>query len=360
MPLRQTELIIDLKQLEKNIQLLRSWSPNAFFCPMLKANAYGHGIQLVLPILQNNKIQCAGVVLIEEGIQLRELGFTGQVLVFGYFPPESAEVLVAHRLTPVVSSYEDLKNIQSVAGKLFIHIKFDTGMHRLGFDWQKSEELNQSLQRAGFQVEGVCTHLSQGYDILESSGRSLQQIERFHHAKRFWPQAITHVLNSEALEKAYSANVKEVLNLGSRPGLAMYGLTGHSQLKPVSRLETQLIAVKEVGRGEGVSYGSTWRAPANSRVGVIPLGYGDGYRRALSNRSSMIWRNHRVPVVGTICMDYTFLDLTDFCAEGMPQVGERVIVLGDDITAIQLAEELGTIPYEIMTGWTARVPRRGT
>ena len=358
MHFRHTELILDLTQLEKNIQTLKAWAQNSFFCPMVKANAYGHGIELIVPILQKLKIQCVGVVLIEEAIQLRLLGYTGQILVFGYFPKDAVDVVVSEKLTPVISSEEDLENLKSIANKIFIHLKFDTGMHRLGFPWQKAEELYQRLQKSSFQVEGVCTHLSQGFDLLDKNSWSMTQIDRFHQARRFWPQAVTHVLNSEALEKAHFSSAKD-LQLGARPGLAMYGLTGHSQLRQVATLESQLIAVKEVQRGEGVSYSSTWRAPAHSRVGVVPLGYGDGYRRGLSNRASMIWRNHRVPVVGTICMDYTFIDLTDFCKDGAPQVGEAVTVMGSQISAVHLAEELGTIPYEIMTGWSARIPRRG-
>lgn len=358
MHFRHTELILDLKQIEKNIQTLKGWAQNSFFCPMLKANAYGHGVEWFIPALQSAKVQAVGVVLVEEGIQLRSLGYNGQILVFGYFPKETAEVLVKEKLTPVISSYDDLENLQSVANQVFIHLKFDTGMHRLGFSWSQSEELYQRLQKSAFQVEGVCTHLSQSADILDKEAWSITQVDRFHQARRFWPQAVTHVLNSEALEKVHVAANKD-LQLGSRPGLAIYGLTGHSQLRPVATLETRLISVKEVQKGEGVSYNSTWRAPVHSRVGLVPLGYGDGYRRSLSNRSVMIWRNHRVPVVGTICMDYTLIDLTDFCAEGVPQVGEPVTVLGPQISAIQLAEELGTIPYEVMTGWSARIPRRG-
>lgn len=358
MDFRHTELILDLTQLEKNLQILKAWSKDSFFCPMVKANAYGHGVEVLVPTLQKLKVQCVGVVMIEEGLQLRRLGYTGQILVFGYFPKEAAHTIAQEKLTPVVSSNEDLESLTSIADKIFIHLKFDTGMHRLGFDWKQSEELYQRLQKSAFQVEGVCTHLSQSNDLLEPSGWSKVQLERFHEAKRFWPQAVTHALNSEAIEKAYQSGDSSLL-LGSRPGLAVYGLTGHDQLRPIATLKTQLIAVKEVQKGEGVSYSSTWRAPAHSRVGVVPLGYGDGYRRLLSNRGFMIWRGHRVPVVGTICMDYTFIDLTNFCMDGAPQVGETVVVLGPQITAIELAEELGTIPYEIMTSWSARIPRRG-
>lgn len=358
MNFRHTELILDLNQIEKNIQLLKTWAPNSFFCPMIKANAYGHGVEWIVPVLQKLKVQCVGVVLIEEAVQLRRLGYVGQILVFGNFPKEVTQVVVEEKITPVLSSDEDLENLQLIADKIFVHLKFDTGMHRLGFAWQKAEDLHQRLQKSSFQVEGVCTHLSQGFDLLDKNGWSMTQIDRFHQARRFWPQAVIHVLNSESLERAHFSADKN-LQLGARPGLAMYGLTGHAQLQPVATLETQLIAVKDVQKGEGVSYNSTWRAPAHSRVGVVPLGYGDGYRRALSNRGSMMWRGHRVPVVGTVCMDYTFIDLTDFCAEGVPQVGEAVTVFGREVSAVQLAEELGTIPYEIMTGWSARIPRRG-
>lgn len=359
MHFRHSELILDLKVLEKNLQVLKSWSKNSFFCPMLKANAYGHGIHLFLPALHANKINCVGVALIEEGIQLRHLGYTGQILVFGYFPSGCANTLVEERLTPVIGDYADFENIKAVADKIFVHLKFDTGMHRLGFSWAKAEEVHQYVQKSAFQVEGVCTHLSQSIDILEKDSWSVQQIKRFHEARRFWPQAVTHVLNSDSIEKVAGVDKSEHALLGSRPGLSVYGLTGHPQLKPIARIESQLISVKEVQKGEGVSYSSTWRAPAHSRVGIVPFGYGDGYRRHFSNRGSMIFRNQRVPVVGTVCMDYTFLDLTNFSLGEVPQIGERVTVLGDGITAQELAEQLGTIPYEIMTGWSARVPRRG-
>lgn len=359
---RPTRARIDLERIKSNCQNLRSVVPTGFFCPMVKANAYGHGDVEVAKAVIAAGVQQVGVVMVEEAIGLRQGGIRADILCFSRLTKESASTCVEQQITPVVSSWDDLEILKALSRPLPFHLKLDTGMHRMGFDIKEVNQLREFITQPKLKCEGVCTHLSHGQDAANPGGRSQAQISKFLSAFREFgiPTMVPHVLNSDAL-LAMAAAKLDCDGLGARPGLALYGLYQSPIVKPALTLTTRLDLVRRVPKGESVSYGGRWTASKEAWIGIVPLGYGDGYPRALSNKSQMLFRGKRVPVVGTICMDYSLLDLTTAIEEGEPKPGEEIVAIGEQkqatISVIELAEIIGTIPYEIVTGLSARIPR---
>ncbi len=366
---RPTRVLIDLEALRHNLRLLKSWNRGYFFCPMLKANAYGHGENIVAPIVAEIGVDAIGVALTEEGLSLRSQGCQTPILSFASLDLASARVVIEKNITPVIGRFEDLEAIVSCSpqSSVGVHLKFNTGMNRLGFDDTDIDGLKSFLQKHGshIAVKGVCTHLSHGEDILNKNGPSHAQLIRFRHLSQSFP-GVKHAHKSATLIKLAGNSVHDY-PYGSRPGIAVYGLPfngreGCDFLRPVLQWHTELVRVHVVQPGESVSYSARWIATRRSHIGVLPIGYGDGYSRALSNRGQVLFRGRRVPVVGSVCMDYSLVDLTDALNDGLPQTGEKVVVLGEQgsqrLLADEIAEQAGTIAYEVVTAISARVPRQ--
>ncbi|MGE0525765.1 MAG: alanine racemase [Bdellovibrionales bacterium] len=365
---RPTAARVDTNALRSNLELLKSWNGAGFFCPMVKANAYGHGDLIVSRIVeQSGEADALGVALVEEGCRLRERGIRMPILVFGPLTAESAKQVLDFGLTPVMGCMGDLDALlrHPIRHRLKIHLKFNTGMQRLGFDAIDIPPLQSRLKAhaESFEVQGVCTHLSRGEDVREADGPTAKQLLRFQKMTAPFP-GIRHVHKSASLCTLREETART--GLGSRPGIALYGLPFEGRemapgLKPVLTWTTALVAVHDVEKGEGVSYGPAWLAPRRSRIGVVPVGYGDGYSRTFSDRGEMLFRGCRVPVVGRVCMDYTLLDLTESCRDGDAHTGEPVVIIGrqghEEISAAELAETAKTISYEVVTAIGHRVAR---
>ncbi|MGE4132747.1 MAG: alanine racemase [Bdellovibrionales bacterium] len=359
---RPTRALIDRQALKANLETLKSYNGTAFFCPMVKANAYGHGLDIVAPIVQEVGADMAGVALVEEGVRLRQLGFKSPILVFAPLQSGDRTAVEELNLTPVVGRFEDLELLAggSRSTRIPVHLKFNTGMNRLGFDNEDVPTLQQELARRSYvQVVGACTHLSHGSDALQTDGPTAKQISRFIEMSKPW-NCLKHVHKSATLMTCELNKIHSTF--GARPGISMYGLPyDHHRLgrglRPALQWISELIRLHEVPAGESASYASQWIAKRRSLVGVVPVGYGDGYPRTLSNRSFMGFRGHKVPVIGRVCMDYVMLDLTDAVGEGGAKPGEAVEILGPLISATDLADWAETIEYEIVTAISARVPR---
>lgn len=363
---RPTHVRIDISALRHNLDLLRKWNGNRFFCPMVKANAYGHGELLVARAIEEMGISTMGVALVEEGVTLRENGLQSKILTFAPLSPEGALAVIQNKLTPVVGRIEDLVALDKVRGSetVHAHLKFNTGMQRLGFDAKEIGHLKSELQRRPWlKIDGVCTHLTHGEDAGSPDGPTARQLQKFKEMTKDFP-GVRHAHKSASLAKQTSRPEND--DVGARPGIGLYGLPHEGRdigegLRPVLTWKTEVVNVHTVEKGESVSYSARWTAKRDSVVGVVPMGYGDGYMRALSNRGIMLCRGQRVPVVGSVCMDYTLLDLTDVLSEGAIQAGESVVVLGRqgtaEIPAVELAELAGTIAYEVVTNISRRVAR---
>jgi len=336
---------------------------------VVKANAYGHGAVECARALEAVGADWFGVALVEEGVELRQAGITQPIFCLGGFWRTQAELILEHDLTPALFRMdlaEELNECAKRAGRVVnFHLKVDTGMGRLGVQMDELAEFARALQ--GFnhiRLDGVMTHFAEA-DSAEA-GYTEQQIRNFSEAGSllrelgFQPTWF-HLANSAALHAYPQAHG----NL-ARAGATMYGLTRDVLsprqetllLKPVMSLHSRIVLLKTVPPGTSLGYGCTFVTTRESKIATLPIGYADGYRRALSNIGEVIVRGCYVPVVGRVSMDLTMVDVTD--VPGV-QLGDEVVLMGEKnglkISAEDLAEQVGTISYEIVTGVSARVPR---
>ena len=358
--MRPTYLEINLPQIRKNIEAIRSHVAPAKVMMMVKANAYGHGLDGVAPYIEPYA-DSFGVAILEEGIQLRELGITKPILVAGGTLPEQLPAFIEHELTLTASSIELLACADALAEsarkKLVAHLKIDTGMERVGVHYYEAESfLEQSLKYKNVEIEGIYTHLanSESSDLIHAR----QQLERFREVLRFYekhslPPPTRHMSNSAAILQ-FSESYMDMV----RPGLMLYGLyplgVPHTvDIAPALTWRSKVAYSKITRPGHPVSYGSLWQSDSERRIVTIPCGYADGYFRRMTNQAQVMVNGRKYPQVGRICMDQFMVDMGEHAA----QVGDDVVLLGEGITAYNLAEWTGTNEYEVLTSISARVPR---
>jgi alanine racemase len=370
---RPTFAEVDLSALSRNVALIfRSLNKPNFFCPMVKANAYGHGDLAVAKKLRSIGVKHLGVGLIEEGVHLRESGDNESILHFGMFDREGLREMLGRNMTPVVSSLEAVQILIDELTKtnqapIDIHLKINTGMNRLGIDPRAVGQVAKLIKNSqSLRLAGVATHFASGDLLSDPDSTAADQLRIFDASvleilKSGLSGFVKHIANSDAAAELVAAGLS---GYGARPGLSVYGvqnLSLHSAnpfpVEPILKLRSAIVHLQDIRQGARVSYGGTWSASCDTRIGVIPCGYADGYSRGLAG-SEILVHGQRVPVVGTICMDYFMCDLTSV---PLAKVGDEVILLGKSgsscVTVSELAHRLGTIPYEILTGLSERVPR---
>ncbi len=364
--LRPTVMDIDLDALGHNFQVLRERVAPARFMAVVKANAYGHGLIRCASHLETLGVDYVGVALVDEGIALRRAGIVTPILIFGGIFGGQIGRYLDFDLELTASSIDKLRAIDEVARgrgkKAKVHLKFDTGMGRIGVRPERAVELCQAAKALDFiEVRGIFSHFASA--DAEDDTQTLEQIEAFRSctdaANTIIPAPLAHISNSGAVFQHGEARLDMV-----RVGISLYGvppekhLVGYLPLKPVMSISSRVVYFKVVKQGAGVSYGSTWRAPHDSRVVTIPIGYGDGYSRSLSNKAHVLIRGERRPVVGNICMDQIMVDI----GHGEAFNGDEVVILGtqgaETITVLELAELSGTVPHEVLTALNLRIPRR--
>jgi alanine racemase len=366
--LRPTHLQIDLARLRGNYEAIVRHVAPARVMPVLKANAYGHGLVAVGQMLDSTKPFALAVAYLEEALRLREAGVRSPVLVLGGIVGAQIPLFLEHDITLTASSVDKLLAIDDVAAarqvKARVHLKIDTGMERIGTHWYSAERLLEaSLRTRNVEVEGVFTHLANA-DSTDLTHARLQ-LERFHEALRFYerrsvPMPLRHAANSGAILQLPESHFDVV-----RPGILFFGASPSPDIaltvpvKQAMRWVTQVVFFKVVKADNPVSYGSTWAPEVDTRVITLPVGYGDGYMRAMSGQAEVIVHGQRVPVVGRICMDQIMADI----GKGSAYNGDEVVLLGEsgsDGVAIrieELAEWGNTIPHEVLTSINMRVPR---
>jgi alanine racemase len=368
--IRPTRAEVDVGALARNVQTLRSLAPGMALLAMVKANAYGHGATIVAAALEGLGVEILGVALVEEGLALRDAGIAGEILVLGGAYEGAWETLVEARLVPAVFREDHLEALAAASRRQGVtpraHLKVDTGMARLG---ALSEEVPALLERAkalGVEFDGVMSHFANA-DLSDGivTERQLAEFEaalQLVRAAGFRPRW-QHLANSAAMVALPRARTGAVYNL-VRPGLALYGVSPAPWIvpprpfEPVLSWKTAVVHIKTVPVGTAVSYGGTWTAQRPTRIATLPVGYADGYPRRLSNRAQVLVRGQRAPVVGRVCMDLCMVDVTD--VDGTT-LGDEVVLLGrqggQELGAAELAGWMETIPYEVLCGVGARVPR---
>lgn len=364
--LRPTTAYVDLGALVRNLAAVRARVGGARVMGIVKANAYGHGLLRVAKELVRHGVDELGVAFLEEGIALRRAGITAPILVLGGIIGNQIRFFLEHDLAITASSPFKLQQIEDVAAALGrrarVHLKIDTGMERIGVHWYSAEKLVEAALRVRCSdIAGVFSHFATS-DAADKAQTRLQ-LERFLEVCALFERhgvrpPLRHIANSGAILQHPEATLDMV-----RPGLMLYGLYPSAEversipLAPMLSLKSRVVYFKVVKAGATVSYNGRWTAPADTRVVTVPVGYGDGYARALSNRAQVLIHGQRRPIVGMITMDALMVDL----GQGSAFNGDEVVLLGrqgdEVIRAEELAELLGTIPYEILTSINTRVPR---
>ncbi|MHC4396465.1 MAG: alanine racemase [Planctomycetota bacterium] len=371
---------IDLAAITHNCKILRHLTPkNSLMCVAVKCNAYGHGVDIILPALKSANIDMLAVAAIPEAQQLRQLGWQKPILLLGSQfsihtgkqKNELAEWLVANGVRITAMYTQDVEALAAAAKQLnkkaLVHLMLDSGMGRMGLGEQWVLELIEAIKdRSEIEIEGLYTHLSTADDSDKTFSK--YQLKRFDD---FLAGLKTGGIN---IPIVHAANAAAVIDLPEshynmiRPGIAVYGYQPGAQmlnkpdLKPSMKLISYLYAVKKIKKGGYAGYGNTWQAPEDTIVGLTPVGYGDGYDRRLSNKGKMKIAAVLAPVVGRVSMDQTILDLTPLVRRQIDvSPGMEVTVIDNDPNATNsiesIAAQLHTIPYEIVTKLGSRITR---
>lgn len=366
--LRRAWVEIDLAALRRNFRRLAGRVEPARILAVVKADAYGHGAVAVARALEaegGEHLAGFAVATAEEAIELRDAGVSSQIVVLSPLPPEAAPVLQRFRLTPVISSLESLQAIKAFSkGNGWIaplHLKFDTGMTRLGIDDREAATLFELLRTSPeVRLEGVMSHLAEA-ETPDSESNRMQQ-ERFAAVVSLLPPAERAAMTVHLANSAGALHLPAARFDWVRLGIALYGYDSagrlSADLEPVLSVEAEIVQVKSIAAGTRVGYGGRWVAERPSRIGIVPVGYADGYSWRLGNRAEVLVGGQRVPVVGSVSMDLLAVDVTGVAAE----VGSRATLLGrqgaERIDAVELAADVGTIPYQLLCLFGLRLPRR--
>jgi alanine racemase len=362
--LRRAWLEIDTGALVRNFRRVAAAVAPARVLPVVKADAYGHGAVIVARALEPEGAAGFAVALVEEGIELRRSGVIAPVMVLSPTPPGAEGALLEFGLVPVVPAPDQLERIAAagaVAGRRIpVHVKFDSGMTRLGFAAEDAHGVLERIRREPtLELTGLLSHLAEAED--PGSPANARQIEVYRGLLDRLPAAerervVLHLANS-AGALALPASRHDLV----RVGLAIYGIAPSGSaiaFEPVMSVVSELVQVREVPPGTRAGYGGRWTAGRPSRVGVVPVGYADGYPWRAEGKASALVRGRRAPLAGAVSMDLVLLDLTETGGE----VGDRVTLVGRDgteqIPAPELAAHAGTLVYEILCHFGLRLPRR--
>jgi alanine racemase len=351
-------------------------------CAVVKADAYGHGAIECARALQAEGATWLGVTSLDEAIPLREEGIESRILLMtGYWRGEESEI-VRLRLTPTVWEPWQIESLETAAaalgaGRHPVHLKVDTGMGRLGVSLEKLPAVLAAIQSSShLALEGLSTHLASS-EIMDAPSVG-EQIEKFEAARRMVREAglepnFVHLANTGAVISRRETWSNANRNAMVRPGVALYGyylpfqragreVSGRTlrlPVKPILTWKTRILSLRDIEANQPLGYNGTYVTKAPAHIAVLPVGYADGYNRQLSNRGRVIVRDHYAPIVGSISMDLTLVDVT-----GIPgvSVGDEVILLGSSdglsVDALEHARLANGSPYEILCNISKRVPRR--
>jgi len=364
---RPTAAFVDLDTLARNFHATRQFvGTDLKYMAVVKANAYGHGMTTCALRLESEGAEWFGVAIPEEGVELRNAGIGRPILCLGSIWPGQEKIIVEQDLTPVIYTFETASNLnlyaESVGAMVDIHVKIDTGMGRVGIRYVEAEAFAVAIKKLeNLRITGLLTHFAAAENPVENSFTELQ-IERFEAASNIF-RAAGH--DPEWIDLANSPGaIRHPASRGNliRLGGALYGLlddilppeTRGPNLEPVLTLRSKIANIKTVPSGESIGYGRTFVTKRDSLIALVPIGYADGYPRALSNCGRVSINGSLAPVVGRISMDWTIIDVTDVPGVKM---GDEVSLIGDSIKATDIAALTGTIGYEVTCGISPRVPR---
>lgn len=364
---RPSRVRVDLDALSDNLQAIRGHTRTPVMA-IVKANAYGHGLARVGLHMEACGADQLGVAFVEEGIALRRAGVRTPILVLGGIFGSQVELYLRHDLQVTVSSLDKLRQVEAMASRLEmtarIHLKVDTGMERIGVHSDSCGPLVEAAAASPWcEVAGIYSHLACADD--PDNPMTALQLERFAEACAHFdrigaPMPLRHLANSGGILHFPQTHLDLV-----RPGIMLYGVLPDARLsrrtvpvRPALALASQVVFFKVVRAGRSVSYGATWTAPHDTRVITVPIGYGDGWPRALSSRGEVLVRGRRRPIIGRVCMDQFMVDLGP---DGEAFNEDEVVLIGSQgeerISVEDVARCAGVIPYEVLVGLNERIPR---
>ena len=362
---RPTRIVVDLDRIAGNLRAIRAHAGVPVMA-IVKANAYGHGLVPVARHLQACGVEQLGVAFPEEGIALRRAGITVPILVLGGIYGPQVEQYIAHDLAITVSSLDKLRQVEAACAALgrtaTVHLKVDTGMERIGVHAESAGPMIEAaVASRAVTVAGIYSHLACADD--PGSPFTARQLERFaeacaHFGRLGVPVPTRHIANSGGLLHFPEARLDMV-----RPGILLFGVLPAPgarptvPVQPAMSLVSRVVYFKVVRAGSPVSYGGTWSPARDTRVVTVPIGYGDGYPRALSSRGRVLLRGRAYPIVGRVCMDQFMVDIGGDSAWNE----DEVVLIGRQgaagLRVEDVAEAAGMIPYEVLVGLNDRIPR---
>lgn len=367
--MRPTRIEVNLTRLKNNIEIIKGQlKPKTALMAIVKANAYGHGIVEVSNCALKSGALSLGVALPEEGARLRSAGIGCDILVLGGIDNSQIDLVLEHDLSLCLFSMDMARLINEKAGqkhkKVKIHLKIDSGMGRIGIrDKEEAIQLCATIKKMdNLCLQGIFTHFSSAFE--SDPNYTLGQLD-------FFKNLLHDIKKSCGLPMwVHAANTASIINYPQshfnlvRAGIGIYGYSSCQDqgknlgLQPVLSWLTKVVYLKQVATGSSISYGRTYIAKEPRTIATIPVGYGDGYSRLLSNIGWVLIRGRRAPVIGNICMDQMIVDVTEI--PGV-QIGDDVVLMGqqgkESIFADELAELFGTISYEVLSNISSRVPR---
>lgn len=359
---------LNMKNLTHNVEQLQAIIPSdCEIMPAIKANAYGHGAVIIGTALQEMGIKNFCVATVNEALELREAGIKGQILILGYTSPYQFEELHRHRLTQTIVDFDYAKMLNAYGYTIHAHVGIDTGMHRLGIGSEDMDSILSIWELPNIEVTGIFSHLcvSDG-SSMEDKEYTLKQVEKFRsvinnlHLKGIMDFK-THIQGSYGV-----LNYPELQFDYARIGIALYGVLSNAldttvvetSLRPVLALKSRVECIKILYEGDSLGYGLSYTAHSEMRIAVVSIGYADGVPRELSDKGYVLLRGKKVAIIGRICMDQLFIDVTT-----VPDVtaGDEVVLIGksgrQEIATSELANHAGTITNEILSRLGGRLER---
>lgn len=366
---------VSLSTLARNYRAVRQHSSERVVpCCVVKCDAYGHGVVVCSQQLEREGAEWLGVTSTEEGVAVREGGVKSRIMVMTGFWRGEEEAVIRHGLTPAIATEEHVRSLERAAEALgrpeksvAVHLKLDTGMGRLGLPLAELETMIERLKQSPYiTLEGVFSHLASS-EVLEAPDAK-RQIERFQKAIAQLEAAGLHPQYRHLANTAATQARPTTWNNMTRPGLALYGyqfqfdnateVDPTLDVTPVLSWKTRIVSLRDFPAGQPIGYNGSYVTKALTKIAVIPVGYGDGFTRHLSNKGRVIVRDQYAPIVGNVSMDLTTIDVTSVPGAS---VGDEVILIGSSascaIPATEHAQHAGTIIYEILCGLSPRVPR---
>ena len=362
---RPTYAEIYLNRVSENLSLIKKLVPASKIIAIVKADAYGHGLTAISRELEKSGCDYLGVGFLEEGVKLRDDGIKCPILVLGGVAGYQINHFLQNDLELTASSHYITEEIDRRARRLNrlapIHLKIDTGMNRIGVNYKRAENfLKFASSLTNVEIKGIYSHLSSGESDFEFTKLQFNRLKQIQSVSESILGKVIpfHLLNSAGILNFPEGQLDFV-----RPGMLIYGIVPDESyrakidVKPVLSLKSEVVFVKRVSAGEGISYGLTYTTERETTIVTIPIGYGDGFPHRLSNKGKVIIAGKKYPIAGRVCMDQIMVDV----GNDKIRIGEETVLIGsqgnEDITVEEICGLTGAIPYEIPIGITERVPR---